>query len=101
MVKTEGLTRGQVFAALYNNSQPLGLGILHYDPAPMTEEEAEARLAQSTYVDYYKGRVVKVDFSNPNEFDERLYDRDNGPGAAQRAVNQALDQATRPSTSAA
>ena len=38
------------------------------------------------YFDYLFGRVIKVDLSG-NWFDERLYDRDNGIGAAQAAVN--------------
>lgn len=42
------------------------------------------------YFDYLKGRVLKVDLSNPDCFDERLYDRDNDYGAADRAVEKAL-----------
>jgi len=33
--------------------------------------------------------VMKVDFSDDKGFDERLYDRDNGHGAAQRAIDAA------------
>ena len=72
-------------AALYNASQPLGMGILHFDPRPMTIEEAAKLLEQSTYFDYLKGRVMKVDLSG-DEFDPWLYDRDNGEGAAARAL---------------
>lgn len=87
MVSIKGISKGKVLAALYNNSHPLGLGILQYDPKPMTEEEGENLLKQSTYFDYLKGRVMKVDLSDDDAFNECLYDRDNGEGAAQKAVS--------------
>ena len=88
MVDTKGLKKSAVLAALYNDSKPQGLGFLHFDPAPMTEEEAEDLLKTSTHFDYLKGRVMKVDLSNDDCFEEWLYDRDNGNGAAQRAINK-------------
>ena len=86
MIDIGKLSKVQVLAALYNAAQPLGTGLLHYDPAPMSEEEAANLLEQSTYFDYVKGRVMKVDLSK-NKFDPRLYDRDNGQGEAQRVIN--------------
>ena len=88
MVDTRGLKKSAVLAALYNASKPQGLGFLHFDPVPMTEEEAEELLRMGAYFDYLKGRVMKVDLSNDDCFEEWLYDRDNGNGAAQRAINQ-------------
>lgn len=88
MVNTKGLRKSAVLAALYNASKPQGLGFLHFDPAPMTEEESEELLQTSTYFDYIKGRIMKVDLSNDDGFEEWLYDRDNGNGAAQRVINQ-------------
>lgn len=88
MVDTRSLKKSAVLAALYNASKPQGLGFLHFDPVPMTEEEAEELLRMGTYFDYLKGRVMKVDLSNDDCFEEWLYDRDNGNGAAQRAINQ-------------
>ena len=73
--------KAQVLAALYNASRPIGLGFLQYDPTPMTVEEARELLKQTTYFDYLKGRVMKVDLSG-DELETRLYDRDNGDGAA-------------------
>jgi hypothetical protein len=87
MIDIKGLSKAKVLAELYNNSQPLGLGFLHYDPLPMSEDEAAKLLEQSTYFDYLKGRVMKVDLSK-SEFDPRLYDIDNGQGAAERVVNE-------------
>lgn len=86
-ISLKGLNRAKVLAALYNASQPLGMGILHYDPTPMTAEEAQALLdSGQTYFDYVKGRVMKVDLSS-DQLETWLYDRDNGQGAAERAIN--------------
>lgn len=88
MINIEGISKGRVLAALYNASRPLGMGFLHFDPKPMTEEEANEILAQyhDAYFDYLKGRVMKVDLSH-DEFDPRLYDRDNGQGAAKNIID--------------
>lgn len=75
----------EVLAALYNASQPQGLGFLHFTPEDMTVQQAAALLEEHTYFDYLRGRVMKVDFSG-DELDPALYDRDNGEGAACRAV---------------
>ena len=92
MIDISKLSKVKVLVALYNAAQPLGTGLLHYDPAPMSEEEAADLLEQSTYFDYVKGRVMKVDLSK-NEFDPRLYDRDNGQGEAQRVISELTQHA--------
>lgn len=81
-----GISKAKILACLYNNSRPLGMGFLHFDPAPMTEAEAEALLKEHTYFDYLKGRVMKLGFDKPYTLNVGLYDRDNGPGAAKRAL---------------
>jgi len=88
MINIEGLDRGKVLAALYNASRPQGMGFLHYDPKSMTEETGRELLKGQTYFDYLMGRVMKVDLSSEKEFDEWLYDRDNGRGAAQLVIEQ-------------
>lgn len=85
-INLSGLNKGEVLAALYNASKPLGMGFMHFDPAPMQAEEAESLLKGQTYFDYLKGRVMKVDLSG-EELDPYLYDRDNGQGAAQRVID--------------
>ena len=87
MIDTTGLKKSAVLATLYNASKPQGLGFLQFDPAPMTEEEAEEILKTGTYFDYLKGRVMKVDLKDDTGFEEYLYDRDNGHDAAQKAIN--------------
>lgn len=93
MVKIKGLSKAKVLAALYNRANPQGMGFLQYDPSPMTEEEAQKILDNmdpkyGIYFDYLKGRVMKVNLTSDVEFEERLYDRDNGLGAAQRVINR-------------
>ena len=81
-----GMSKAKVLAALYNNSHPQGMGFLHFDPRPMTEEEAQALLdSGQTYFDYLKGRVMKVDLSG-NELETLLYNRDNGENAAETVL---------------
>ena len=80
-----GKDKAAVLAALYNASQPLGMGFLHYDPTPMTRDEAADLLAEQTYFDYLKGRVMKVDLG-PDVLLTGGYDRDNGEGAAERII---------------
>lgn len=86
-ISIQGLDKAAVLAALYNRAQPQGMmGFLHYNPKPMTAAEAQALLAQTTYFDYVKGRVMKVNLAK-DEFDPSLYDRDNGRGAAQEVID--------------
>lgn len=87
MIDLKGKNKAEVLAKLYNASHPQGLGFLHADPANMTVEEAQKILdSGQTYFDYLKGRVMKVDLSG-DELDPRLYDRDNGNGAAEAALS--------------
>ncbi len=87
MVKYDGLSKAEVLCALYNRAKCLGLGVLHFENKKMTIKEAEQLLKITTSFDYLKGRVMKVDLSGVDSFEERLYDRDNGNGAAQSAVD--------------
>jgi hypothetical protein len=53
----------------------------------MTLDEARAYIEATPglYFDYVECRALKVRLTGP-ELDERLYDRDSGPGAARRAL---------------
>lgn len=88
MVNIQGLDKAEVLAALYNASKVQGLGFLQARPGNMTVEHARELLEDSTYFDYLYGRVMKIDLTSDKHFDERFYDRDNGPGAAQRVVDK-------------
>lgn len=92
MINIKDVSKAKVLAELYNNSKPLGMGFLHYDPTPMTESEAEELLEQQTFFDYLKGRVMKVNLEK-DEFNPFGYDRDNGKGAAQAVVDSIREAA--------
>lgn len=84
MVDISGLDKAQVLAALYNAARPQGMGFMHYDPTPMTAEEALFLVGR--YCDYVKGRVMKIEMTG-DDVDTRLYNRDNGEGAAEMVID--------------
>jgi len=85
MINISRSDKAEVLAALYNNSHAQGMGFLHFTPEPMTADQARELLQKRTYFDYLQGRVMKVDLSG-DELNPRLYDRDNGDGAAAAAL---------------
>lgn len=45
--------KADVLRVLYNSARPQGMGLLHYDPNPMTKEEAMALVNNEyLYFDY-------------------------------------------------
>ena len=101
MISIKGLDKAAVLAALYNHSKGQGMGFLQAVLGAMTVEQAREHLGigddqtkmfptnprgNRMYFDYLQGRVLKVDLSG-DEFEERLYDRDVGTGAAQHAID--------------
>lgn len=89
-ISLEGMDKSAVLAALYNASRPQGMGFMQYDPTPMTTKEAEGLLKEYTRFDYLKGRVMKINLEG-DELDIRNYDRDNGAGAAEKAIKAMLE----------
>lgn len=92
-IKIAGLNKATVLSRLYNASKQQGLGFCNpRGSEPMTPSQAEALLADrraagaSLYFDYLNGRVMKISLDD-DEMDVRLYDRDNGVGAAERALS--------------
>lgn len=86
MIDIKGKRKAEVLAKLYNASRPQGMGFLRADNQVMTTADAQAIIdSGQTYFDYLKGRVLKVDLGG-DELDPRLYDRDNGQGAAAAAL---------------
>lgn len=82
-----GLDKAAVLAALYNASQQQGMGFMHARGARgMTVEQAREELSKQDYFDYLHGRVMKISLAK-DEVNTALYNRDNGYGAAERAVD--------------
>jgi len=94
-INIAGLDQAAVLAALYNASHQQGMGFMHARGArDMTVEEAREEITQRgdlPYFDYLHGRVMKIGLGR-DELDPWLYDRDNGQGAAARALAPLLDQ---------
>lgn len=88
VISTAGLSKAKVLAALYNAARPQGMGFLHYDSTPMTEDQAQEIINSGMlYFDYLKGRVMKISLED-EMIDIRLYDRDNGNGCAELVIHQ-------------
>jgi len=99
-----GISKAKVLAALYNGSSPMGMGFFRATPGDMTEEQAQEELdalaggissdypmvvpqhQREIYFDYLHGRVLKTAIGG-DQVDPWLYDRDNGAGAAARAID--------------
>jgi hypothetical protein len=90
MINIEGLKKSEVLAALYNHAIPMELGISDRPHKDMTPDEAEKLLEECTYLDYLKGRILKVNLRSDVEFDESIYDRENGCGTATEAVDSIM-----------
>ena len=86
MIDIAKADKAEVLAALYNKSKMQDMGILNFRPEDMTKEQAQVYLDGGTHFDYLHGRVMKIDLSS-DELDPRLYDRDNGQGAAYAALH--------------
>lgn len=96
-IDISGLDKAEVLAALFNASKQQGLGFLDSSgTSPMTVEDARLYTSRegSQYYDYLRGRVMKVDLSK-DELQAELYDRDNGQGAAARALSPLLEAAAK------
>ena len=85
-ISIAGIDKAEVLAALYNASRRQGMGFMHARGATgMSVEEARELLAKTTYFDYLHGRGMKIDLTS-DLLEDWLYDRDNGQGAAARAL---------------
>lgn len=88
MIDIRNLDKAEVLKVLYDASHHQGMGFLQAVPdSVVTVEHCRDLLASNSYFDYLYGKVMKVSLKD-DFFDERMYDRDNGPGAAQKAINK-------------
>ncbi len=91
-----GHDKAVILKALFNGARTAPMARLTGQArGDLTTEEAREVISQAghfLYFDYLFGRVLKIDLGT-DFLDFRLYDRDNGQGAGERAVLEAL---TRP-----
>ncbi len=101
-IDISGLDKAEVLQALFNASKQQGMGFADKSGAnQMSIEDARKYTSKDNrqYYDYLRGRVMKVDLGT-NDLRVALYDRDNGPGAAARALKPLLDKVTVDSNAA-
>lgn len=87
------LDKAEVLAALYNASKMQGVSFLACERrGDMTKERAQEYIdecfktpGRNLYFDYLNGRVMKINLGK-DLLDVRFFDRDNGDGAAARAL---------------
>lgn len=90
-IDVSDIAPGVLLQTLYMGARVQGLGVLHSTSGPLETEEIEEYLKDMPqYFDYLKGRVMKVEI-NGKTLRPRLYDRDNGVGAAQASVDEARE----------
>lgn len=92
-INIAGIDKSALLQALHAKSKALGMSRMH-DKGNLTLQQCQEILSRCPvidgkvfmYFDYLAGRVMKVNISEET-LDPYLYDRDNGPGAAQRVVD--------------
>lgn len=87
------MNKAIVLMVLYNASKSQGNSFLGGDGSPMNVEEATERLKSQTDFDYLNGKVMKIDLKH-DILETWLYDRDNGDGAALKAIQSQYPDAT-------
>ena len=93
MVDIKGLDKAEVLYTLWRHSHVQGLSFMGLTPEGFTLKKAQDLIKERQknsdrlYFDYVEGHVIKCDLSG-DSFDEFLYDRDCGPGAAAAAINE-------------
>ncbi len=82
-----GLDKAAVLAALYAVAKPRIEDHPAYTPGPMNAGQAAQALAEKPlqYFDFVGGRFMKIDI-HLETVDTFLFNRDNGEGAAEKAI---------------
>lgn len=107
MISYEGIDEATLIHGLYHGQASCGRGtpalvqeLISAARGGVTVESVRAELADwprrdgRLYIDYFHGRALKIKLDpETQKFDERLYDRDAGPGAAKDVVDRLLAKA--------
>ena len=96
IIDISGLNKKEVLRALFRAAKPLGLGLLYYNPNDdISDEQAAKIMSGKGYIDYLAGRLMKINLTESTTMlDVYLFNRDNGEGAAQRAIAEIVRKAS-------
>lgn len=96
----EGLSKPAVLAALFNASKQQGMGFMDSRGASSMSEEDAAEVivghmtaGHGMCFDYLRGRIMKINIQH-DDVNTWGYDRDNGEGAAERAIQPLREKIT-------
>ena len=91
-INIKGLDKAKVLHALWHASHAQGRSFLNLPQGDFTLVMAEMAVKKNPrlYFDYVAGHVIKCDLSG-DEFNDTLFDRDCGEGAAARAIEKLRD----------
>lgn len=90
VVDVSDLDLAQLLIALWENSSPASFFRYSTLPSPYkpSRENTLEFLEKTKYIDYFEGRCIKIDFSDPTQVNPWLYNRDMGAGAFERIANK-------------
>lgn len=81
------LNKAELLNAFYIAAEPVGKGFLQYiEDDYLTQKEANEILKQDGYIDYLRGRLVKVGFGQDYLF-SYSHDKYYGEGSAKRIID--------------
>jgi hypothetical protein len=65
MIDVTGVDTVELVKKAYELSRPQGMGMMHFDPTPLTDDEAKSLMNDdgSCRLDYVRGRACKFDVS--------------------------------------
>jgi hypothetical protein len=88
-IDVSGITPASLLAQLCNNAKPKGMGFMNCTGKLMSESDADTILSDSKdkFFDYLNGCPIKTNFKYYPIMSAGGYDRDHGPGAFQKCVD--------------
>lgn len=94
MINIEGLNKAEVLSELYNNCKVVLPDSVASIFNTVTVGECVNILKNNSKFSKILGKSIPVDFTSDIEFNEELYDKENGEGSAQRIVDELRNKST-------
>jgi hypothetical protein len=95
MIDVGDMSPAEVLMRLFNaagaprHAASMAWIVYRHDPMSIEQARALVEAHGPGYVDYFDGRIIKTDLGQ-RPVDTRLYDRDHGEGAGERALKGQL-----------